>query len=138
MALLGEVDVVAETAFTCSLEQAQQHRPFRSPCLASDDDDDAAMALRLSQLEEVVAGAGRQKTIPHAHVSQWPRIRGEGRFRASAAVSSRATPAYSSLRCARQTALMRPTTSSNRGLTIVGTVGRDTGSEMESKVQAAR
>ena len=63
MALLGEVDVVAETAFTCSLEQAQQRRPFRSPCLTSDDDDDAAMALRLSQLEEVVAVAGRQETI---------------------------------------------------------------------------
>ena len=61
LALSGEVDVVAETAFTCSLEQAQQRRPFRSPCLASDDDDDAAMALRLSQLEEIVAVAGGQR-----------------------------------------------------------------------------
>ena len=58
-----EVDVVAETTFTCPLEQSQQRRSFRSSSLPSDDDDDAAMMLRFRELDEVVAIAGHHKAI---------------------------------------------------------------------------
>jgi hypothetical protein len=59
----SEVDVVAEAAFAGPLEQPQQRRPFRSPCLASDDHDNPATTLRLRQLDEVVAVAGQQETL---------------------------------------------------------------------------
>jgi len=50
--------------------------------------------------------------------------KGDGRLRAKADASSRATAAYSSVRCARHTASVSPTISSNRGFTIAGTLWR--------------
>lgn len=58
------------------------------------------------------------------HVRLWPRSKGDGRFRAGTSANARATEAYSSVRCARETASMSPTISSNLGLTIFGTVLR--------------
>ena len=52
------------------------------------------------------------RTIPLAQDSGLPRVKGEGRLRARMPVSFRHKAAYSSFRCFRQKASVRPTISS--------------------------
>src|SRR5512135_784824 len=60
-------------------------------------------------------------TIPAAQLSSFPRSRGEGRLRQSAAASLRHNSAYSALRCAAQKASVRPTTPSYTACMLLGT-----------------
>jgi hypothetical protein len=58
--------------------------------------------------------------MPHANVRLCPRSNGDGRFRASVAVNSAMTVAYSPVRWVQQTFSVRSMISANRSLTVWG------------------